>query len=159
MRKLLPIIFLTLLAAFSAACSEGAKKARDLQAGQADSLIFDAGKDKDYDYMLALVDSFERDGSISAMDANRWRGTAHYRLGQYRSSEFYYKKVLDAEIVQVEPLHQLECLVQRQAMARESGHAELELHLAARGLGGAAWRGGDGLGTGGAQRDRAEAEE
>lgn len=98
MRKLLPIILLTLLVAFFAACTEGARKARDLQAGQADSLIFDAGKDKDYDYMLALVDSFERDGSISAMDANRWRGTAHYRLGQYRSSEFYYKKVLDAEI-------------------------------------------------------------
>ena len=39
-------------------------------------------------------------------------------------------EVLDAEVVQVELLHQLERLVQRQAVAREPGHAELEIHLA-----------------------------
>ncbi len=98
MRKLLPTILLTLLVAIIAACTEDSKEVRDLQAGQKDSLIFDAGLAKDYVRMVALIDSFERDGSISPMNANRWRGTANYRQGQYRSAEFYYKKVIDGEI-------------------------------------------------------------
>ena len=98
MRKLLPIILLTLLVAIIAACTEGSKEVRDLQAGQKDSLIFDAGLAKDYVRMEALIDSFERNGGISSMDANRWRGTSNYRQGQYRSAEFYYKKVIDGEI-------------------------------------------------------------
>ena len=48
--------------------------------------------------MVSLVDSLERVGSISVMNADRWRGTAYYRQGQYRSAEFYYKKVMDGAI-------------------------------------------------------------
>ncbi|MCR4603432.1 MAG: PP2C family protein-serine/threonine phosphatase [Prevotella sp.] len=69
-----------------------------MQSTHADSVIFDAGAVKDYARMMQLVDSFELKGEISSMDANRWRGVAYYRQGQYRSSEFYYKKVLACEI-------------------------------------------------------------
>lgn len=64
-------------------------------ANHADSLIFAAGAIKDYDRMLTLIDSFDRTGSISTLDANRWRGTAYYRMGKYRPAEVYFKKVVD----------------------------------------------------------------
>ena len=70
----------------------------DFKSGQADSLIFDAGALKDYNRMLTLIDSFEQVGNISVMNADRWRGTASYRQGQYRSAEFYYQKVVNGKI-------------------------------------------------------------
>ena len=73
-------------------------KTSDFKSEHADSLIFEAGYQKDYDRVLALADSFEQNGSISSMDANRWRGVAYYRQAQYRTSEFYYKKVIDGKI-------------------------------------------------------------
>ena len=89
---LLPTVVLLL-----AACSEDATPEAQ-STNYSDSLIFDAGYHKDYNYMLALVDSFETDGSISSVDANRWRGTAYYRKGKYRTAEFYYKKVMEANL-------------------------------------------------------------
>lgn len=73
-------------------------KTSDFKSEHADSLIFEAGYQRDYDRVLALADSFEQNGSISSMDANRWRGVAYYRQAQYRTSEFYYKKVIDGKI-------------------------------------------------------------
>ena len=70
----------------------------DLHSGSADSLIFDAGAVKDYARMLQLTDSLEQAGEITAMQANRWRGVAYYRQGQYRPAEVYYKKVMAGKI-------------------------------------------------------------
>ena len=66
----------------------------ELRSGHADSIIFAAGAVKNYERMKVLADSFEQAGDISAMQANRWRGSAYYRQGQYRTAEYYYKKVL-----------------------------------------------------------------
>ncbi|MBO4891123.1 MAG: serine/threonine-protein phosphatase [Prevotella sp.] len=54
--------------------------------------------------MLALVDSFESAGDISSLDANRWRGVAYYRQGQYRKSEMYYWKALESKVVSDEDM-------------------------------------------------------
>ena len=64
----------------------------------ADSIIFAAGYAQDYNKMLTLVDSFFNMGYISEVNANRWRGVAYNYLGQTRSSEFYYQKVIKAKI-------------------------------------------------------------
>ena len=91
------MICLVALLAVMVSC-EHSTKASDFKSEHADSLIFEAGLQKDYNRVLALADSFERNGSISPMDANRWRGVAYYRQGQYRPSEFYYQKVIDGNI-------------------------------------------------------------
>ena len=65
----------------------------------ADSVIFEAGTHKHYERMIALADSFEQVGDISALAANRWRGSATYRMGQYRTAEFYFKKALECKVV------------------------------------------------------------
>ena len=78
-------------------CQEADKKV-EMRSGHADSVIFDAGAVKNYDLMLQLVDSFEQTGELSALAANRWRGVAHYHQGQFKSSEYYYKKVMEADI-------------------------------------------------------------
>ena len=80
------------------ACGESVQE-REQDTNHSDSLIFDAGAVKDYDTMLMLTDSFEHNGSISVMDANRWRGAAYYHRGQYRTAEFYFKKVVESEPV------------------------------------------------------------
>ena len=64
----------------------------------ADSIIFAAGYAQDYNMMLTLVDSFFNMGYISEVNANRWRGVAYNYLGQTRSSEFYYQRVMNAKI-------------------------------------------------------------
>ena len=70
----------------------------DLHSGHADSLIFEAGAVKDYARMIQLTDSFEQAGALSPLQANRWRGVAYYRQGQYRPAEVYYKKALEGEV-------------------------------------------------------------
>ena len=95
--RFLPFTLLAAVFALTFSCKED-KLAQDFTSGQADSLIFEAGVQKDYEHMVSLVDSLERVGSISVMNADRWRGTAYYRQGQYRSAEFYYKKVMDGAI-------------------------------------------------------------
>ena len=68
-------------------------------ATSADSLIFDAGAQKDYKRMVALADSFEAAGVISPVVASRWRGAAYYHQNQYINAERQFEKVMDSEIV------------------------------------------------------------
>lgn len=70
----------------------------EISYSHADSIIFAAGYAQDYNKMLTLVDSFFNIGVISEVNANRWRGVAYNYLGQTRSSEFYYQKVINAKI-------------------------------------------------------------
>ena len=71
------------------------EKEEEAIASSADSAIFDVGVTKDYERMLAVIDSFDRAEIISPLDANRWRGTAYYRMGKYLPSEVYFKKAVD----------------------------------------------------------------
>ena len=64
----------------------------------ADSVLFAAGYALDYERVLTLVDSFFNVGAISEVNANRWRGVAYNYLGQSRSAEFYYQRVVNAKI-------------------------------------------------------------
>lgn len=95
--RLWPMVCLVAIIAVIVSCEHNTKTS-DFKSEHADSLIFEAGYQRDYDRVLALADSFEQNGSISSMDANRWRGVAYYRQAQYRTSEFYYKKVIDGKI-------------------------------------------------------------
>jgi hypothetical protein len=96
--RLGPFLFVVTVFVMMAVSCEENKHSMDFKSGQADSLIFDAGALKDYNRMLTLIDSFEQVGNISVMNADRWRGTASYRQGQYRSAEFYYQKVVNGKI-------------------------------------------------------------
>ena len=69
-----------------------------LKASRADSILFDVGTLKDYDRMMALADSFEITGDLSPLDANRWRGVAYYRQGQYQMAEVCYRKAMECEV-------------------------------------------------------------
>ena len=60
--------------------------------------MYAAGETRDYDRILELADSLETIGDLPAVNANRWRGVAYYYQGQIRTSEFYYKKAVKAEV-------------------------------------------------------------
>ena len=94
--QLLLLTALTAVLLLTEACGDGKKGGQ--QASHADSLIFDIGARKEYDRMLAMTDSFELTGDISPLDANRWRGVAYYRQGQYRMAEICYRKALSSEV-------------------------------------------------------------
>ena len=92
------MVMLAIVGMLLVACQKG-QQGQQLSSNRSDSLIFDAGAQKNYGYMLVLIDSFEQAGSISPMDANRWRGAAYYHLKQYRPAEFNFKKVMEGEIL------------------------------------------------------------
>lgn len=87
-----------LLAVILLSCGDTAKRHRELRASRADSILFDIGVAKDYDHMLALTDSFEMEGDLSSLEANRWRGTAYYRQGQYNMAEICYRKAMECKV-------------------------------------------------------------
>ena len=68
------------------------------RATNTDSILFELGRAQEYEKLLAYTDSFERTGGLTEIDANRWRGVACNHLGQQRQAEYYYKKVMDADI-------------------------------------------------------------
>ena len=70
----------------------------NLSYSHVDSILFAAGYDQDYERILTLVDSFFNRGFISEVNANRWRGVAYNYLGKTRSAEFYYQRVMKAQI-------------------------------------------------------------
>ena len=90
---LIPLLLLVL----AVSCGKTGRQERIVKSGHADSVLFDVGAEKDYGRMLVLVDSFEATGDLSTLDANRWRGVAYYRQGQYRKSEQYYWKALESK--------------------------------------------------------------
>jgi serine phosphatase RsbU (regulator of sigma subunit) len=95
--KLLYIVVILLSTTFIAGCNNQ-KKHAEIKASSADSVIFNLGLSENYAQMLVMVDSFEQSNSISQITANRWRGVAYYRQRQYRSAEYYYKKVIEGTI-------------------------------------------------------------
>lgn len=80
------------------AVSCGHESKEKTQVTHADSVLFAAGRALDYTRLLELTDSFEHEGAITRMNANRWRGVGYNNLGKVRSAEYYYRKVVDAKI-------------------------------------------------------------
>ena len=87
-----------MLTLFVLSCTVQHQQSHSPQANSADSLLFDLGVQKQYERMLVLTDSFEMEGALSMLDANRWRGVAYYHQGQYRMAEICYEKALDCEV-------------------------------------------------------------
>ena len=86
------------LALFVLSCNNQRNQTLSPHANSADSMLFDLGVQKQYQRMLVLTDSFEMEGALSMLDANRWRGVAYYHQGQYRMAEICYEKALDCQV-------------------------------------------------------------
>ena len=78
------------------ACSN--QEQAEIKMNKADSLMFDAGVEKDYPKMRVLADSFETSGAISSLNANRWRGVSYYHENNYNMAEIYYRKALECNV-------------------------------------------------------------
>ena len=85
------IVFI-MAAMLMTACSSGPNKERSANAERA---IETAHKQKDYDKLIALADSLEKNGSLTQAEAYYWRGYASDRLRKYRMAEFYWKTALE----------------------------------------------------------------
>ena len=91
-------IVLFLIVVIIVSCGKTNQDIKSVKSSKADSLLFDVGVLKDYNRMLVLVDSLEKAGDISPLNANRWRGTAYYRQGQYSMAEMCYRKAVEYEV-------------------------------------------------------------
>lgn len=90
-----PLFFMVLAMIMS--CSKVTTKTGPVSS-HIDSVLFEAGRYKHYTRMVELADSFEKAGSLTKLNANRWRGVAYYHQGQYRIAEACYKKALECEV-------------------------------------------------------------
>jgi len=95
-KRILPLAIVLIVSVLLLSCENS--QMREARSSRVDSLLFDTGVKKDYARIIALADSFEMTGDISQLNANRWRGVAYYRQGQYRMSEICYRKALDCEV-------------------------------------------------------------
>ena len=98
-RKRIAYLLIGLLTVFllGTSCSNKSHH-REIKDSHADSVLFATGVVMDYQRMMALADSFEMAGDISALDANRWRGVAYYHQGHYQMSEVCYRKAMECEV-------------------------------------------------------------
>jgi len=94
-RLVLPLLAVLTLCSLTS-CEDRVR--RELQASRADSLVFSVGAMKQYERMRAVTDSLEMVGDMSPLDANRWRGVAYYRQGDYRMAELCYRKAIESEV-------------------------------------------------------------
>ena len=91
MKRHFAIVALTLAAMFLMACGGGSNKE---QRQNADKTMEAAQREKDFNKLIVLADSFERDGSLSPAKAYYWRGYASDRMRKLRMAEFYLKTAL-----------------------------------------------------------------
>ena len=92
-RWLAGAIFLTLHFALFVSCSSQPSKE---QSDKAENLIEAAHKAKDYQRLMLLADSLEKDGSLSSAKAYYWRGYASDRTNHRRMAEFYFDTAIKA---------------------------------------------------------------
>ena len=93
------ILTATLLAVvllLAGSCSrQGERSARKIT--DADTLIEAAHQSHNYEVLRQLVDSFQRAGSLSDIQANYWLGYVYSRKGQQRIAEIHWKNALNDE--------------------------------------------------------------
>ena len=75
------------------ACGNGNQKE---QGAQAEKLLENAQKSKDYERLLQMADSLEKAEALSTERAYYWLGYASDRLNKKRMAEFYWKASLEA---------------------------------------------------------------
>ena len=75
------------------ACDSEKQKA---QISEADKLIEDIHKSRNYNELMKVVDSLETIGKISPTKACYWRGYACDKMKRQRLAEYYWKASLDA---------------------------------------------------------------
>ena len=86
-------LFTVSFSLFTTSCSNQPSKE---QADKADRLMETAHKAKDYQRLMVLADSLEKDGSLSPAKAYYWLGYASDRTNHKRMAEFYYDTALKA---------------------------------------------------------------
>ena len=64
----------------------------------AERMILDVQQQNNFDREIFLIDSLEQTGDLSQMKANYWRSNTYISMSQYRTTEFYLRKVIDADI-------------------------------------------------------------
>ena len=91
MKRPFSIVTLTLATIIFVACGGGSSKEQRQSAELAMENVQHA---RNYNQLLVLADSFERDGSLTPAKAYYWRGYASDRMRKLRMAEFYWKTSL-----------------------------------------------------------------
>ena len=100
MKRHFAIVALTLAAILLVACGGGSSKEQRQNASKA---MEAAQRAKNYNQLLELADSFERDGSLSPAKAYYWRGYASDRMRKLRMAEFYWKTSVQTSVNSNDP--------------------------------------------------------
>ena len=82
-----------LAAMLLAGCSGSGKES---SSAEAQRMIDEASKNKDFKRVLTLADSLGKAEAISEGESYYWQGFAYYRLMQRRTAEFYWKEAMNA---------------------------------------------------------------
>ena len=86
-------LLIIVAAMLTAACSSGPSKEQSAKAGR---MIETAHKARDFNRLLTLSDSLERQGCLAQAEAYYWKGYASDRMKKNRLAEFYWKTALEA---------------------------------------------------------------
>ena len=86
-------LFIIMAAMLTAACSSGPSKEQSAKAGR---MIETAHKARDFNRLLTLSDSLERQGCLAQAEAYYWKGYASDKMKKNRLAEFYWKTALEA---------------------------------------------------------------
>ena len=86
-------LFIITVAMLTAACSSGPSKEQSAKAGR---MIETAHKARDFNRLLTLADSLEKEGCLTQAEAYYWKGYASDRMKKNRMAEFYWKTALEA---------------------------------------------------------------
>lgn len=93
MRQSRLFIILSMVAILLAACeNEGNKK----YSQEADQMIEQVRKTKDYKHLITLADSLQQAGLISDAKAYYWQGYACDRMNRHRTADFYWNRAIEA---------------------------------------------------------------
>lgn len=91
---MLPALLIAVLASTVLSCQQKTEVKQEQRKSEADSLLEQAHVAHDYNRILWLADSLEREHAITSAQANQKRGVAYNNLGERRKAEFYFNKVL-----------------------------------------------------------------
>lgn len=86
-------LFIIMAAMLTAACSSGPSKEQSAKAGR---MIETAHKARDFNRLLTLSDSLEKQGCLTQAEAYYWKGYASDKMKKNRLAEFYWKTALEA---------------------------------------------------------------
>lgn len=92
MRQSRLFIIVSLVAILTVACNSGGNKYNK----EADQLIENARRAKDFKHLATLADSLQKAGLVTDAKAYYWQGYASDRQMRYRTADFYWKRAIEA---------------------------------------------------------------